>query len=117
MPLGTDIVKISRMERVISPQIPKKIFTENEITYINTKNNTAQTSAGIFAAKEAVLKAFGTGITLPLNEVEILYTESGAPYLSLLGKAKAYSDNNGFADWEISISHDGEYAVAVAMVG
>ena len=36
MPLGTAIVKISRMERVISPQIPKKIFTENEITYIST---------------------------------------------------------------------------------
>ena len=115
MPLGTDIVKISRMERVISPQIPKKIFTENEIAYINTKNNKAQSSAGIFAAKEAVLKAFGTGIALPLNEVEILHAESGAPYLSLLGNAKAYSDNNGFTGWEISISHDGEYAVAVAM--
>ncbi len=114
MPLGTDIVKISRMERVITPEIPRKIFTENEIAYINTKTNKAQTSAGIFAAKEAVLKAIGKGITLPLNEVEILHNEKGAPHTRLSGKAKQYCEDAFIGQLEVSISHDGEYAIASA---
>ena len=114
MALGTDIVKISRMESVIFPEFPRKIFTENEIAYINTKNNKAQTSAGIFAAKEAVLKAFGKGITLPLNQVEILHLEGGAPRIKLLGAVADFAGEKGFEEVEISISHDGEYAIACA---
>ncbi len=115
MALGTDIVKISRIEHLINDGIPQKVFSANETLYINSKKDKAQTAAGIFAAKEAVLKALGCGITLPLCEAEILHGENGAPYLMLTGKVDEYSKNAGIIKWEVSISHDGEYAIASAM--
>lgn len=114
MALGTDIVKISRIEHLIKDGIPEKVFSAHEILYINSKKNKAQTAAGIFAAKEAVLKALGCGITLPLRDAEILHDENGAPYLMLNGKVDEYSKTAGIIKWEVSISHDGEYAIASA---
>jgi len=114
MRIGTDIVKISRMERLIKDCIPTKIFTDYEAQYITSKANPMQTAAGIFAAKEAVLKALGTGINLPLKDVEIVHGANGMPQILLYGKVKDYARN--ICDIEISISHDGEYAIAYALL-
>ena len=115
MALGTDIVKIKRIEHLIESGIPRKIFSESEICYIDSKKDKAQTATGMFAAKEAVLKAVGCGITLPLNEVEICHNEKGAPLVKFYGKARECIEKNFLTVWEISISHDGEYAIASAM--
>ncbi len=114
MRIGTDIVKISRMERLIKNGIPSKIFTAYEARYISTKANPAQTAAGIFAAKEAVLKALGTGITLPLKDVEIFHISGGMPKVCLHGRAEEYV--GGIGDAQVSISHDGEYATACVVI-
>lgn len=114
MSTGTDIVKISRMEGLIKNGIPKKVFSEYEQNYINSKSNRLQTSAGIYAAKEAVLKALGTGITLPLNEVCINHLSDGKPFVVLTGTALEYANRFGIDSIDISISHDGEYAIACA---
>ncbi len=98
---GIDIIRIARIEKSLEKDSFKKaVFTESEIAY--SKN--AQSFAGIFAAKEAYLKAVGTGINCRLNTIEILHNSSGKPYI------------NGVEKSDVSISHDGEYAVAVVIL-
>ena len=101
MKIGTDIVKIDRMENAIKKEHFKtRVFTENEIAYC--KN--AQSFAGLFAAKEAYLKALGCGIDRALTEVEIAHDEKGKPYLT------------GVENSDVSIAHDGEYAIATVLL-
>lgn len=95
--LGTDIVKISRIEKSLkSASFMQKVFTPAEQEHCKT----AESFAGVFAAKEAYFKAAGTGIKFPLTQIEILHNENGKPYVS------------GVDCCEVSISHDGDYAVA-----
>lgn len=99
--IGVDIVKISRIEKSIEKErFLREVFTEKEIAYCKT----AQSFAGIFAAKEAYFKALGTGIQLPLRRVEVLHGSTGKPYLSSVEKS------------DLSISHDGEYAIATVIL-
>lgn len=99
--IGTDIVKISRIEESIkSPSFLKKIFTESEKEYCKKAEN----FAGIFAAKEAYFKALGTGIKMPVTQIEVLHDDLGKPYF------------NGIDNCDLSISHDGEYAVATVII-
>ena len=93
--IGTDIVKISRIEKSIN-----KVFTENERAYCKKAEN----FAGIFAGKEAYFKALGMGLKFPLTDVEIGHDENGKPHLC------------GIDNSDISISHDGEYAVATVIL-
>ncbi len=110
MQTGTDIVKISRMEKITANGVPKKIFSDREIEYISSKSHRAQTAAGMYAAKEAYLKAVGKGIfSVPLSSIEVLHRGSGMPYISVSGNGNI-SNMPSFAD--VSIAHDGEYAVA-----
>ncbi len=100
--IGTDIVKISRIEKSLEIKgFAERVFTEKEIVYAES----AQTYAGLFAAKEAYLKAKGTGINCRLNAIEILHDASGKPFIS---GAENCSD--------LSISHDGDYAVATVIL-
>lgn len=101
MKIGTDIVKISRIEKSLeSAHFKESVFTADEIRYCRT----AQSFAGIFAAKEAYLKALGTGINCKLNTIEIAHLENGKPYL------------NNIPCSDVSISHDGEYAIAAVIL-
>lgn len=101
MKIGTDIVQISRMEKSLkNERFKSKVFTENEIAYCKRAEN----FAGLFAGKEAYLKALGTGIDCELNSIEIMHNEKGKPYL------------NGVENSDISISHDGDYAVATVIL-
>ena len=93
-----DIVKFSRKNNI------RKIFTENEISHAESKVNTNESLAGIFAAKEAVIKAFGFNLHYILRKkIEIIYDKS---------KPIAYI-NGQRAIADISISHDGSYAIGV----
>lgn len=113
--LGTDIVKISRMEEIISNEKTlKKIFTENELSYISSKSYNLETIAGLFASKEAALKSLQKGLDgLPLKEIEISHTGS-IPYLTFHGNTKKEIDYENL-DFKLSISHDGEYAIATVI--
>lgn len=114
MYIGTDIIKCERMSELVKNGIPAKIFTPDEAEYIASKKNRSQTAAGIFAAKEAVLKCLGTGIRVPLRDVCITHDSKGAPLCVLSGSALAISLTLGIETVNVSISHDGDYAVAVA---
>jgi len=115
MYIGTDIVKICRIEKLIQNGIPQKIYTVKEAQYIDSKALRAQTAAGIFAAKEAVLKLLATGIRVPLTDVCISHTQDGKPMVSLCGKCGETALEMGISSIEISISHDGDYATATAI--
>ncbi len=99
--IGTDIVQISRIEKSIKRQsFLNRVYTENERAYCKSPQN----YAGLFAAKEALVKALGIGIDRPLNSYEVLHRESGAPYFPQ------------FENSSVSISHDGDYAIASVIV-
>lgn len=122
--IGTDIVATERFENK-EPHFYEKIFTANEIEYIQKKQYKQNTVAGLFAAKEALLKALGTGIGggFWLTDVEILHNEQNAPYYSINEKILRYINiktNKTLEpcniNMQLSISHDLLYASAFAIV-
>ena len=112
--LGLDLCEISRMEKMLEDErFLKRYFNEEEIGYIRSKGKgAAQTLAGIYAAKEALAKALGTGITFDLKEISILHNEAGQPGYSLSGRAEQTGEGDRFF---LSISHDGGIAAAVCV--
>lgn len=103
MRIGTDIVEIARISD--PERLANKILSLREKEYYEARSNKAEVLAGFFAAKEAFMKATGKGLGLaPMNEIEILHEEEGAPYI--LFKNKTYS---------VSISHDGGFVIATAL--
>lgn len=99
--IGTDIIRIERIEKSIENEsFLNKVFTQEEIRHCKK----AESFAGVFAAKEAYFKALGTGIQFPLCKVELLYNDKGKPYI------------NGVENSDVSISHDGEYAIATVIL-
>ena len=112
--IGFDLCEIARMEKQAGDErFLKRFFTEQEAAFILSKGkNKAQTMAGIFAAKEALAKALGTGIAFELKDIEVMHSEAGQPYYSLTGEAAKLSGNDRFF---LSISHDGGMAGAVCI--
>lgn len=119
--VGIDVVHISRIENVCDMSaFIDKYFSDREKKYVFDKNERtrAQTIAGLFAAKEAVLKAFKTGLGrgIALKDIEILHDESGSPYLNITGDVSQLLKTSRYTGADISISHDGDYAIAVCQV-
>lgn len=120
---GTDIVLVSRLSKyaVTEGKLPHfltRCFTPSEIEYCLGKKNEKSISeslAGRFAAKEAVAKALGTGVMtmgIGFTDIEILNDKNGAPFVKLGGAASQKVEELGVRSVSISISHDGDYAVA-----
>lgn len=115
--IGIDIVEIGRMRDACrSEAFMRKVYTYNEIMYIKGMNMNSNTAAGIFAAKEAISKALGTGISegVQWHDIEISHDILGKPLATLKGISKTILDEKG--SLEISISHTGDVAVAVALI-
>ena len=112
--LGFDLCEITRMDKMLTnDRFLNRFFTEEEKIYIQSKGKSAaQTLAGIYAAKEAITKALGTGITFDLKEINITHDQSGMPTCVLSGKAAELGNGDRFV---LSISHDGRIAAAVCI--
>lgn len=112
--LGLDLCAISRMEREVSnAPFLHRCFTPQEQAYLHQRGLMASASmAAMWAAKEAVGKALGTGITFPLTDVEILHDAQGAPQCVLHGQALALSKGGHMM---LSITHEGDTAAAVCL--
>ena len=110
--IGLDLCEIARMQRHLDETRPmRRMFTPEEEAYIRGKGvSAAQTMAGLFAAKEAVLKALGTGLSLPLTDIHISHTPLGQPQVTLTGKAAELG--GGFL---LSITHEAGMAAAMAV--
>jgi holo-[acyl-carrier protein] synthase len=118
--LGSDIVSVRRIKKVFirRPGFPSRILTESEYRIFIERNNSMEFLSGRFAAKEAVLKAFGTGLRkgLIFKEIEVEADSLGAPSVNLYGKAQKLFSANGGKKIFITISHDKDYAMAFALI-
>ena len=114
--IGLDLCGIRRMEELVADgRFLNRYFTPDEKAYILSKNQAAaQSAAGIFAAKEAFLKALGTGLAgAPLTEIEVGHTPQGQPVLKLHGKAlNALGPGRAW----VSITHEGDMAAATVIL-
>lgn len=111
--VGNDIEEVSRFKHLleIKPQLLQKIFSQYEWEYSLSKNQ-AQTLAGIWCAKEAVVKALFRYEIIDVRDVEIQHHKSGAPYVFDIQQFEMFAD----FEFSISISHTKNYASAVCMV-
>ena len=112
--LGIDICEIARMEkRLDDGRFLSRYFTDDEIAYIRSRGKgAAQTMAGLFAAREALGKALGTGIDFELKEAGIVHDPSGRPVFHLTGRLAERTAGERFL---LSITHDGGVAAAVCI--
>lgn len=115
--VGVDIIEIDRIKAAVSRErFCKRVFTEREYAYAVVRKNAAETYAGIFAAKEAVAKALGTGFgVFGMLDIEILHDGHNAPSVSLYGQAATLAKEHGAYGIHISISHNKTMAVAQAV--
>lgn len=117
MKTGIDIVEISRFNDIDINNFMNRFFTKNEIEYVNTKNNKLQTIAGIFACKEAVLKAFklGIGKGIKLTDIEICHND-GAPFIFENQIIKQYLKQYNLKEIDVNISHSKTSAIAICII-
>ena len=117
--LGCDLCAISRMEKIMADgRFLHRYFTEGERAYIAARARGAQTAAGIFAAKEALVKALGTGFAQGImpEQIEVTHTGSGQPGARLTGAAQARLEQMGGGRILLSLSHEGDTAIAFALI-
>ena len=110
---GVDIIEIPRVQGVLDrygDRFQQRVFTPGELAYCRGR---APNLAARFAAKEATMKALGTGVRgVAWKDIEVARAESGAPSILLHGRAKARAQHLGVQEISLSLSHSREYAVA-----
>ena len=119
--IGVDLVRIPRLRQVVErwrERFLHRVFTEAELAYCLTHRDPIPHLAARFAAKEAALKALGTGLRMGINwhELEVRRERGEAPQLILSGRCRAIGEAKGGRQVLLSISHEGEYALAQAML-
>lgn len=118
--IGVDIVEVKRIQRALThgESMVKRVFTEPEIKYCQGRKNLYQHFAGRFAAKEAALKALGTGWQQGIRwkDVEVVSGGLGKPELHLYGRALEIFEESGAQRQLVSITHADDYAVAMVLL-
>ena len=114
------MIEVERVQRALSrlgtgDRFRQRVFTENEIVYCESRGRPRyQSYAARFAAKEAVMKALGTGWNRHVgwNDIEVLRERGHAPTIVLHGKAAEFACKRGIARIHISLSHTASLAIA-----
>ncbi|MDT3395882.1 holo-ACP synthase [Streptomyces sp. B1866] len=118
--VGVDLVKVARMKALLedNPAAESELFTLREIRYCAGRRDRYAHLAARFAAKEAALKALGTGLgpRMRWTDVEVVNEPLGRPRLHLRGAAAAAAGAPGSWSADISLSHTGDYALAHAVL-
>jgi holo-[acyl-carrier protein] synthase len=115
--LGVDIAEVDRVEAAIrrhGEAFLNRIYTPAEIAYCERHKNKAERYAGRFAAKEAAMKALGTGWRRGVRwrDIEVTNLPGGKPTLRLAGAALSHADRLGVKNIAVSITHSGDLAFA-----
>lgn len=118
--VGVDILEIERIEGLIerhSERFLCRVFTPVEREYCSRFSDAHRHLAVRFAAKEAVMKALGTGFAKGIRwmDIEVYNLDSGKPEVRLKGKAKEIADSLGITRIHISLSHSVRMALATAI--
>jgi holo-[acyl-carrier protein] synthase len=119
--IGVDLVNIPRMRGVIDrwqERFLRRVFTEEEIAYCRARRDPVPHFAARFAAKEAGLKALGTGLRLGVSwrELEVRRERGQAPVLVLSGRSREIGRSRGGSRMLLALTHEGDYALAQAML-
>ena len=114
---GIDLVSIPRIREILSgasDHFEKRVFSENERNYCRARKDPMPHFAARFAAKEAYGKALGLGLgpSGEFAEIEVVNGEDGRPALRLTGKALEIFSKNGCVEAFLSLSHEGDQAIA-----
>lgn len=119
MGIGTDIIEIERIKKAVNRyglRFLKRVYTVAEAELCSSRKDPYPCYAARFAAKEAVLKALGTGLAgCRWTDVEVCSTISGAPEVKLTGRASELARASGVIAVLLSLSHDRGRAVAFAV--
>jgi holo-[acyl-carrier protein] synthase len=115
--LGVDICEIARMERALErhPTLRDRVFTPEEIAYCDSKARPAESYAGRFAAREAVIKALGGYRGRGWRDISVTRAPTGAPAIRLEGNAKGRADLLGITQVLVTFTHEKTSAVAFAV--
>ena len=119
--IGIDIIEVARIAssfEKFGERFVNRILLPDEIAYCRSHKNPAPFIAARFAAKEAISKAFGTGIGAALGwqDMEIRRKKSGEPFVVLHGKGEELFAARGAKQLLISLSHTANYAAATAVL-
>jgi holo-[acyl-carrier protein] synthase len=117
---GTDLIEVQRVEEKLARTrgLREKVFTPREVEYCESKHRPGLHFAARFAAKEAFLKAMGTGWSggHAFTEIEIVNNDLGKPEPFVSGKVKEFCEAHRIAGMEVSLSHIKDLALAVVVL-
>lgn len=115
--IGVDLVHVPRIRRLLErwqERFLDRVFTPEEVAYARRRRDPAEHLAARFAAKEATLKALGTGLAMGIRwrEMEVRRARGERPRIALSGRIAELGAARGVRTLHVSLTHDGEYAVA-----
>jgi|Deesub1362A_J573_1020465.scaffolds.fasta_scaffold00095_74 holo-[acyl-carrier protein] synthase len=119
--IGVDLIRSPRMERALTRwgmRLQRRLFTVAEWTACDGRSRPAECLAGTFAAKEALLKAMGTGLSngMAWRQMEVVRGPAGEPSMRVSGRVRERLQEMGMKRIWVSISHEGDYAFAFAVI-
>jgi holo-[acyl-carrier protein] synthase len=119
--IGTDLVEINRIEKILTrwgERFTEKVYSKNEISYCQHKANPAMHYADRFAAKESFLKSLGIGLGMgiSLKDIEVINNPQGSPHVHMNEKIKEVLGNHGITAVHVSMTHTRENAQAVVVL-
>ena len=113
--IGVDAVEIDRFRRSLerTPSMKSRLFTSEELDYVEPHDDPTASLAARFAAREAVMKAMGVGLgAFEFHDVWVQRADSGRPTLAVTGRAQQIANELGVTDWHLSITHTASTAIA-----
>ena len=117
--IGIDLVKIERMREAadkLGRKFLERIFTESEIKYCYERKEPYLSLAVRFAAKEALIKAIGSEVFVPLTDIEIMNFENGKPLIKAKGKLEEFFMEKSIKHCHLSLSHEKEFGIACVVL-
>lgn len=119
--IGTDIVALARIEKILTEKgdaLARRVLTDSEFCRFQSHHNPAAYLAKRFAAKEAMVKALGTGFAkgIGFKQIETVNTPLGAPQMRLQGKALEHAEALGVKSVHLSLSDEKDNVIAFVVI-
>jgi holo-[acyl-carrier protein] synthase len=119
--VGIDLIRIERLEASLNrwgERFTRRVFTAGEIEFCARRDRPAPCLSMRFAAKEAFVKALGTGMRAPVfwQDIEIRANRLGKPEIMLSSRAEEFCREQGIQFWHLSLTDDGDYGAAVVIL-
>jgi holo-[acyl-carrier protein] synthase len=119
--VGIDLIRVDRLQASLArwgERFERRVFTEGESRTCDGRRHRASCLAMRFAAKEAFVKALGTGMRSPVTwcDIEVSHSALGKPVIVLSERAEEFCGKLGVRSWHVSLTDDGDYGAAVVVL-